>query len=116
MRIEDNTEIIIEDSDNIFYNDFFIVEYEVYDYKIEFRIFEKDGIEYDTTSMIDLSLDVGDLFIEGEVRWDGCSNWNFHTEECMHHQCERTGLICIGETLADCFDVAKKKCPDWIDR
>jgi len=46
----------------------------------------------------------GDLFADGFIKWDGCSNWSFHTETCMFHACDRERLVAIGEALAKCWD------------
>lgn len=46
----------------------------------------------------------GDLFADGFIKWDGCSNWSFQTEQCMFHACDRERLVAVGEALAKCWD------------
>ncbi len=54
----------------------------------------------------------GDLFAEGHVKWDGCSNWSFKAGDYMHHQCTREGLTAIGDILSKCWDASASVMPD----
>lgn len=47
------------------------------------------------------------IFLHGEVKWDGCSNWFFDEQtDCMIHRCDRAGLENIGKLMAWCYDFA----------
>jgi len=59
------------------------------------------------------NIDDATIFLEGSVKWDGCSNWKF--PDAVHF-CERSQMIGIGEVLAFCFDLAAKTIPDSICR
>ena len=45
-------------------------------------------------------------FIKGEVRFDGCSNFEFRDQETMIHCCSREDLVNIGLILGECHDFA----------
>lgn len=58
----------------------------------------------------------GDIFATGYVKWDGCSNWTFYTESCMHHACSHGMLIDIGDILGKCWDASKQLMPEtWLE-
>lgn len=54
----------------------------------------------------------GDPFAKGFVKWDGCSNWTFHTIDCMFHACDRERLVAIGEILSRCWDASAALMPE----
>jgi len=76
----------------------FRVECERHEYHAHFSIFD---------STEDHEEDRG-LMAEGDVKWDGCSNWKFNTEEVMLHACSKDDLLRIGRILAACHDKAKE--------
>jgi len=69
-------------------------------YQIEGAVCSSD----DTTDF-----DAGEKFIEGFIKWDGCSNWSFHTEDCMAHFCGRKDATSIGRLLDRLFDITKER-------
>lgn len=56
-----------------------------------------------------------EVFADGSVKWDGCSNWDIGPEGCMVHGCDKEDLINIGIVLSRCWDLTKELCPKWID-
>lgn len=52
-------------------------------------------------------------FATGSVKWDGCINWTFndHDRGCALHECDRDGLLRIGELLARIHDIAGEMLP-----
>ena len=58
------------------------------------------------------AIEKDDILVGGYVKWDGCSNWSFHTEACMHHACSRSMLLEIGDILAKCWDASEKLMPE----
>jgi hypothetical protein len=55
-----------------------------------------------------------EVFLHGEVKWDGCSNWHFDEQErVMLHGCSRDDLTKIGAIMAACWDWTAELCPKW---
>lgn len=77
-------------------------------YSVEVKVWQIsfwDGPQFDVANK-------GELFVEGFIKWDGCSNWTFHTERCMHHHCDREGLEAIGDILAKCWEACAEIIPE----
>ena len=59
-------------------------------------------------------MDDAQVFLSGNVRWDGCSNWYFNAQnECMIHACNRKEVERIGEVMALCWDWTAELCEKW---
>lgn len=94
----------------------FAAAYKAEDLHVDFTVYEVagtetiDGAEVPTFSDGDCGftreIEKAEKFARGFVKWDGCSNWEFFTEECMFHACERKTLVAVGEALARCRDLA----------
>jgi len=80
--------------------------YEVAGYTLEPAKTPLYGEEFTTR------IEDGYLIASGEVKWDGCSNWEFNTE-VMLHGCNREDLEAIGRALAECWDMTATLCPHW---
>jgi hypothetical protein len=53
------------------------------------------------------SLAEAELYLSGEVKWDGCSNWRFDEQDRVQlHFCGRKQMAAIGELLARLHDLA----------
>lgn len=60
------------------------------------------------------NLDDAELYLHGFVIWDGCSNWNIDAQDgIMLHECDRSGLVAIGEVMARCWDWGKELMPTF---
>lgn len=60
------------------------------------------------------SLSDAAVFLHGQVKWDGCSNWHFDEQDrVMLHGCTRTDLSNIGRVLEWCWDQTAIWCPRW---
>ena len=61
------------------------------------------------------SIQEAELFLHGEVKWDGCSNWHFDEQDRgMLHGCTRQELLRFGEVMAACWDWAAEIFgPSW---
>lgn len=55
-----------------------------------------------------------EVFLEGFIKWDGCSHWNFHDNDCMTHICGRRNAVAFGKLFIDMFDIAKKALGDRL--
>lgn len=76
-----------------------------------------DGIGNDTENAVE-----ADLLWHGTIKWDGCSNWDFHTTECMAHFCGMKDAVSIGALMARMYEIAARdlskfdrECADMID-
>ena len=92
-----------------------------YDYHIEFVVKEIVGEHVSGGS--DLSgawlyngvdgsvsdFDKAEVFLSGSIKWDGCSNWDFHTDECMKHFCGRAQAVGIGALMDHLYQIASER-------
>lgn len=46
--------------------------------------------------------------IAGSVKWDGCSNWEFNSDQCLFHFCGISGVEALGGALRRCYEIAAK--------
>lgn len=92
------------------------IHYTDHDYLMDFKIYEITGFtENKKTHVFDVptygkqfaaSHDGATPFWEGAIRWDGCSNWDFKTDECMAHFCGRKNATSIGRLMDRLYDLA----------
>jgi len=60
------------------------------------------------------NIEDAEKYLNGDVKWDGCSNWFFDEQERgMLHGCDRNDLLNIGKIMASCWDLTKELCPKW---
>jgi len=61
------------------------------------------------------NLDEAEVFVQGYVKWDGCSNWIFpeNTYGCMFHACDKQTLVNIGLILGACHDWTSELLSCW---
>ena len=50
-----------------------------------------------------------DTFMSGHIKWDGCANIDFHTDDIMAHFCGRREATSVGRLLDHLYDVAAAK-------
>lgn len=67
----------------------------------------------DNGNAADIGFDEGETFLSGDIKWDGCSNWDFHTSECMAHFCGRQHATSIGRLMAKLYDIAAERMPSY---
>lgn len=108
---------------NTYFTDLdYCVEYEVFEYRIEFvvlRTATSRNVETDETTTHYMGnygptndRTEANVYLRGHVKWDGCSNWDFCTHECMMHFCEREDMVAVGELLGRLYDMSKMV-PHW---
>lgn len=101
----------------------FTVIAEAQSHSVDFKIY--DIASYDTGTKVPMyevdinkqttEIDKALVFAHGFVKWDGCSNWFFDTqEEGMIHGCSRSDIERIGAILAECWDWTVELCPQSI--
>lgn len=74
----------------------------------------REGPSYRTKGDCNLfaaSVENAEVFLEGFVRWDGCSNWNFEAYGTWIHFCGKQKAIDLGVLLGRLYDVAKDFIP-----
>lgn len=52
------------------------------------------------------TLGEAEVYAFGNIKWDGCSNWQFDDVGGMLHFCSRDQLLNVGKILATCWDWA----------
>jgi hypothetical protein len=82
-------------------------------YAVEWEVYET--LSYDEVDDVITETEKGEHFANGMVKWDGCSNWKFTEQNCMHHQCGKDGLSAIGEILAACWQASGALMPGTAD-
>lgn len=98
------------------------IKYEVYEYSLDVEVYNIYYLNTDGTFKLrsedDIPVDdvkeAGALF-RGFIRWDGCSNWDFLTQNCMMHFCGKEGIIAHGKLLEALYDLASQKIPNWLE-
>jgi len=101
-----------------------------HEYRVDFKIYAVlgwgegsapgvyDVPEFYTTEndCLTESIQEAELYLHGEVKWDGCSNWHFDEQDrVMLHGCSRQDVLRFGEVMATCWDWAAKIFgPAWL--
>lgn len=78
--------------------------------KVAFSVHEGDFADWENIDIKQLKR--SSPFLTGEVKWDGCSNWEL-SQGAYYHSCGKKGLIAVGATMNFCYDWAFELCPDW---
>ncbi len=97
------------------------VDYTIYDImgfeglnSFDRPLWQKRGASYGPTFV--MTLEEAEVYIHGEVKWDGCSNWHFDEQDrVMLHGCRREDILRFGKILAECWDWTAVLCPSWDD-
>jgi hypothetical protein len=59
---------------------------------------------------------LAEVFVEGFVKSDQCSNWTFNDKDCMLHLCDQASVLEVGTLLAAMYDIAKIEIGSkWIE-
>ena len=102
------------------------VEFKVGHCYVDFKVYAHDGVCCDSGMPFFHAKDSpsypdpvettaeADVFASGDVKFDGCSNWNIdENARAMLHGCSRDDLLNIGKVLAECWDIAKERLPNF---
>lgn len=95
---------------------------ELHKLRVEFHVFQIVGwLKEDAQRLLYLKKDSIDPYetveeimnaekcIHGYVKWDGCSNWDFHTDEVLMHFCGRRAAMAFGKVLDRMYQIAREK-------
>lgn len=103
----------------------FTVMAKAYEYRVEFVVYDVAGWaeggfplwhKAGSSSYPDPvdSTAEADVYLHGEVKWDGCSNWHFDEQDrIMLHGCCRADVQRLGDVMGRCWDIAATMCPRW---
>lgn len=122
-------DVVLKTGTELFTDLEYYVVYEVHGYHVDytvypvFAMYHEDG-KLDTTKGVPLvekdmggspvyTIEEAEVTVTGFVKWDGCSNWDFKTSECMMHFCEREQMVQLGELLGRLYDMTAELCPHW---
>ena len=86
--------------------------------KFTFQRFEIDARPHEnglsvTYEVTRLDEPEDDLYLDGFVKWDGCSNWTFHRENHMKHFCGKEQVQEMTRLLEYLYDEAPGFIPGW---
>lgn len=65
------------------------VEWDAASHVANFKVFEVKAAHGEGDDFV---ISDEELRLSGFVKWDGCSNWDYHTEDCMAHFCGVEGM------------------------
>lgn len=49
------------------------------------------------------------IFLSGSVKFDGCSNWDFHTDDTLMHFCDQAEAEGLGRLLGRLYQIARER-------
>jgi hypothetical protein len=106
--------------------DFTVVAELATDFRCEFTVYsimgtDSDGVllwtqddEHGAPQPVD-SLEEADVYLRGEIKWDGCSNWYFDEQDRVMIQfCSKGAAKDIGTLFERMYDIAKEVIPKWM--
>lgn len=82
------------------------IEYTVESHWVDFKVYETN---------YGYAGPVRELYLEGSIKWDGCSNWNFCTDACMKHFCGQYHAVGIGRLLHRVYDITIEHLPTFTN-
>jgi hypothetical protein len=97
------------------------------EYFVEYKIYEIVANDFDGKPLFQRAgshfhpdpverLDEAEVYLEGSVKWDGCSNWNLDDPSGgLRHFCSREQLENVGKILAACYDLTPEFCPNYLE-
>ena len=53
-------------------------------------------------------IDDAEVYLRGDIKWDGCSNWSFDNGGTMLHFCGPENAVLIGEVFRRVYNIAKE--------
>ena len=60
------------------------------------------------------NIDDAELYLHGDVKWDGCSNWYFYEQDrVMLHFCGLKDIQSVGQVMERCWHWAGELMTNW---
>ena len=103
----------------------FSVVIKPHEYRVHYDVYAHDGEYEDGTPVLHkkgadtfpspaASTEDAEIYMNGDVKWDGCSDWEIdENDRCMLHGCDKDDLLNIGKIMAECWDMTKDYCKKW---
>lgn len=93
------------------------VKWKVYWYNIHDKPLLDSASGGTSSADITDSLEPEEVYLHGDVKWDGCSNWFFDAQDgIMLHFCDRESVMNIGALLGRLYDFSSKLMPQHQER
>ena len=95
------------------------------EYHVQYDVYEHEGYYEDGMPVFHMKganthpspstgIDDAEIYMNGDVKWDGCSNWEINeNDRCMLHGCNKDDLLNIGKIMGECWDMTKDYCKSW---
>jgi hypothetical protein len=106
-----------------FYDDigFYVRTTEVGSHHANFVVFRVQGQMDDGQCVFEgsdgqavFSIDEAQVFLHGDVKWDGCSNWYFdEQDEVMLHFCSKDEAMRLGLLMGRLYELAESLIEHW---
>lgn len=86
----------------------FRIVYDAEKYRVQFEVFEANSWTGAGEMGIDPPLTICDEehVLTGYVKWDGCSDWDYRTGQCMRHYCGVAGLKSFSDMQVGLYTLA----------
>ena len=59
------------------------------------------------------SIEQAKRYMHGDVKWDGCINWDLDPSDCMQHNCGLADAVAIADIFRAIYDEASRLCENW---
>jgi hypothetical protein len=90
------------------------VDYTIYDMAAVVPVLWRRVGATDGFDMTD-NIEDAEMYLHGEVKWDGCSNWYFDEQDrVMLHGCSKSDVQRFGDVMALCWEWTAELCPGWL--
>ncbi len=93
------------------------------EYIVEFWVYEITGRTHDGNRSYEKdekfpcitdNVEEADVYFQGSVKWDGCSNFHFlGQDDYLQHVCDKDGIRKISEMMLRCYDLGKEFVNNW---
>lgn len=77
------------------------------------QISEKPPLYKDPDDQVVETFEAGETFLEGSVKWDGCSNWSIGPKDCMAHFCGRKMATGLGRLMDRLYQITEERLPTY---
>lgn len=106
---------------------FSVIATQRYDYSIDYVVYRHDGQAEDGSFLFHKAGEVrwpfpvatmedAEPYLHGEVKWDGCSNWQIDENERMPlHFCEKEEILNLGRIMVACWEWTAELLETWDD-
>lgn len=70
----------------------------------------------DSTSPVPTEdIEKAEVFLQGSIKWDGCSNLQFKDGDCLLHFCDKKDAMNVGVLMGRLYDLAHEMVLPYIN-